>query len=144
MINIEALTPGEYKLGGCGLTICFGFHDTPFGECLIASTARGVCHLVFVEPGGRKLALEGLKTHWLNACFQEDLQFTSVLVKQAFSLEKDQQRGIRLLVRGTNFQIRVWEALLNIPRGYAVTYKRITTWIGIPQGLMRRRQRHWS
>ncbi|MEJ1407672.1 MAG: methylated-DNA--[protein]-cysteine S-methyltransferase, partial [Candidatus Sedimenticola sp. (ex Thyasira tokunagai)] len=132
MINIEAASPGEYKQGGRGLTIQFGFHVTPFGECLIASTSRGVCHLVFVEQGDHELALEGLKSLWTNADFEENAQQTSLLVKQAFTLEGDKRQGIKLLVRGTNFQVKVWQALLNIPQGYALTYGNIATWIGSP------------
>ncbi|MEJ1380923.1 MAG: methylated-DNA--[protein]-cysteine S-methyltransferase [Candidatus Sedimenticola sp. (ex Thyasira tokunagai)] len=132
MINIEAASPGEYKQGGRGLTIQFGFHVTPFGECLIASTSRGVCHLVFVERGDHELALEGLKSLWTNADFEENAQQTSLLVKQAFTLEGDKRQGIKLLVRGTNFQVKVWQALLNIPQGYALTYGNIATWIGSP------------
>ncbi|MES9897901.1 MAG: bifunctional helix-turn-helix domain-containing protein/methylated-DNA--[protein]-cysteine S-methyltransferase [Sedimenticola sp.] len=132
MINIEAVSPGEYKQGGSGQVVHFGFHDTPFGECLIASTVRGVCHLVFVEPGGRESALQDLKSLWVNAVFEEHPQQTSLLVQKAFALEGDRRQGIKLLVRGTNFQVKVWQALLHIPQGYALTYGNIAAWVGSP------------
>ncbi|MES9858455.1 MAG: methylated-DNA--[protein]-cysteine S-methyltransferase [Sedimenticola sp.] len=132
MINIEAVSPGEYKQGGRGLTIHFGFHGSPFGECLIAFTSRGICHLVFVQPGDRESALQGLKSLWTNADFKEDAEQCAALIKQAFSLECDNRQGIKLLVRGTNFQVKVWQALLNIPQGYLMTYRNIATSIDSP------------
>lgn len=135
-VSCEAVTPGEYKSGGEGLEIRYGYHSTPFGECLIAVTGRGVCGLSFVRPRGRVPALESLAKEWRNAQIAEDAAGTKRMVQRIFSGsglgERAAEGPLPLLLRGTNFQLKVWEALLAIPAGSVTTYEAIARRIGSP------------
>ena len=128
LVQCEAVTPGEYRSRGAGMVITYGFHPSLFGECLIALTGRGICFLAFVD-GGRKSALEQLRLDWENAVLKEDPTRTRSVVDQVFSPfslssgESKTFRSITLHVRGTNFQIKVWEALLRLPPGTAISYE---------------------
>ena len=132
-INTEAVTPGEYKTHGAGLVIRYGFHPTPFGEALIGLTERGICHLSFVQ-NSRETALMYLKANWSNATIQENSQATEALIEPIFSLDHNLS-PLSVFVTGTNFQLKVWEALLSIPRGNVTTYEQIATQIGQPGAL---------
>jgi AraC family transcriptional regulator of adaptative response/methylated-DNA-[protein]-cysteine methyltransferase len=132
-INTEAVTPGEYKTRGAGLTIRYGIHPTPFGKCLIATTERGICHLGFVE-GGEGTSIDHLADHWKQAVMIEDYQATAPLVTRIFSSGMS-DTPLKLHLRGTNFQIKVWEALLNIPAGAVTTYEHIAAQIGRPKAV---------
>lgn len=135
-VSCEAVTPGEFKTGGQGLAIRYGFHATPFGECLIAITERGVCGLSFVPARGRAAALESLEKEWRNAAVREDAAGTERIARRIFSgsgLGEGAAEGpLPLLLRGTNFQIKVWEALLAIPSGCVATYEAIARRIERP------------
>jgi AraC family transcriptional regulator of adaptative response/methylated-DNA-[protein]-cysteine methyltransferase len=136
-VTVEAMTPGEFKLGGRGLTIRYGFHPTPFGECLLAATARGVCGLNFVGADGPQGEVQGLQTRWPAAVLVEDPAATAPVVQSIFAppLAGGQAHSadtLRLLLGGTNFQIKVWEALLRIPPGSVCTYEDVAQWIGRP------------
>lgn len=131
-VTFEGLSPGEYKQGGAGLTISYGFHTTPFGECLLALTTRGICSLTFQDTTQRADALSDLRTKWPRAVFQEDTITTEAVVNQIFDNDSDRSRPFHLLVRGTNFQIKVWEALLKIPAGQVADYGSIARQIGSP------------
>jgi AraC family transcriptional regulator, regulatory protein of adaptative response / methylated-DNA-[protein]-cysteine methyltransferase len=131
-INVEAMTPGEFKLGGRGLTIRYGFHMTPFGECLLASTERGICGLNFVNGLGRDGELETLHARWPAAQMAEDTHATAALAARIFAPSQRKGETLRLLLAGTNFQIKVWEALLRIPPGSVCTYEDVAQWIGRP------------
>jgi AraC family transcriptional regulator, regulatory protein of adaptative response / methylated-DNA-[protein]-cysteine methyltransferase len=131
-VTFEGLSPGEYKQGGVGLTINYGFHATPFGACLLALTARGICSLTFQEKTDHANALADLKTKWPRAVFQEDMAITSNVIGQIFDPKADRTKPFHLLVRGTNFQIKVWEALLKIPAGQVADYGSIARQIGAP------------
>lgn len=130
-ITSEAVTPGEFKRKGAGLIIFYGFHTTPFGECLLAVTERGICGLTFVTNGEREQAVAGLRQNWLQAELVEDNNQTSEYAERVFSATPD-QRPLKLYLQGSNFQLKVWQALLNIPTGTAVSYDTIATWIGQP------------
>ena len=132
-VACEAVTPGEYKSHGEGLTIQYGFHQTPFGECLLARTPRGVCALVFVESGGREQALKELRLKWRRARLEEDPAATAPLIAQIFLPPEARTGTLGLFLNGTNFQIKVWEALLRIPSGSLVTYEDIALSIGMPK-----------
>lgn len=139
LVNIDAVTPGEYKQKGAGLTISYGFHPTPFGECLIAVTDRGICALHFVAAEGCEAALAGLRARWAEATLVERPAATQSLIDAIFAAPRETaaQAGAPLLpifLRGTNFQIKVWEALLNIPSGYALSYEDLAHAIGQPRG----------
>lgn len=129
-VNTEAVSPGEYKSRGAGVTIRYGLHPTPFGKCLIGTTDRGICHLSFVASSEGD-AIDDLVTEWKQAKMIEDHRATGALVEPIFDLG---YRGKPLTVhlRGTNFQLKVWEALLKIPAGAVTTYEGIASRIGKP------------
>jgi len=132
-VTTEAVTPGEYKSAGQGLTIRYGVHHTPFGKCLIATTERGICNLSFVESSEGK-AIDELVSNWQHAQMTEDFTSTAPLVARIFS-DFQPDSPLKLHLRGTNFQIKVWEALLKIPTGALTTYEHIAVKIGKPQAL---------
>jgi AraC family transcriptional regulator, regulatory protein of adaptative response / methylated-DNA-[protein]-cysteine methyltransferase len=129
-VNCEAVTPGEYKLQGAGLKIKYGFHPTPYGECFLAATERGICCLAFVSDQGREVVLNEMKTDWKNAEWIEDTVQTGKLIKTIFS--PNLKTPITLHLRGTNFQIKVWEALLRIPPGEVASYEDLADKAGNP------------
>ena len=131
-VACEAVTPGEYKSHGEGLTIQYGFHQTPFGECLLARTPRGVCALVFVESGGREQALKELRLKWRRARLEEDPAATAPLIAQIFLPPEARTGTLGLFLNGTNFQIKVWEALLRLPPGGLTTYQGLAEEIHSP------------
>lgn len=130
-VSTEAVTPGEYKHSGEGLEIRYGFHDSPFGEYLLAVTGRGICGLYFVTQRGRKGTLDELTRHWRQADLIEDPAATEPTSTQIFPGEEP-TGPLKLVLRGTNFQIKVWEALLRIPAGRVVAYETIADHIGHP------------
>jgi AraC family transcriptional regulator, regulatory protein of adaptative response / methylated-DNA-[protein]-cysteine methyltransferase len=131
IVNAEAVTPGEYQRRGEGLTVRYGFHPTPFGECVIAMTPRGICHLAFVHPVSRHEALDRVKRDWPEAKLVPDQDATRAAAAQAFPAPGvARQPGLALHVRGTMFQITVWRALLEVPTGDVTTYGAIAGAIG--------------
>ncbi len=132
MLNVVAATPGEIKTGGLGLRIRYGFHDSPFGDAMIASTDRGLCALSFVQGEDRETVLQELRARWPNAHLEEDAAATAATAQTIFGRSGGQ---ITLFLKGTNFQIRVWEALLRVPAGHAVTYEDIAYSIGRPTAM---------
>ncbi len=132
-VNIEAVTPQEFKTKGEGITIEYGIHATPFGECLIAATDRGICSISFVEENPDGL-LKELQSHWENARITKNPNSTKIFAEQIFSAEKKEK--LNLLVKGTPFQLKVWEALLKIPFGGLTSYQTIANAIESP-GAMR-------
>ena len=134
-VNLEAVTPGEYRTGGAGLRVDAGFHDTPFGACLLATTERGVCALSFVE-GDRDAAWADLEARWPNAGVVEAPRRTSAIAERIFEpLGRRSDRPLSLLVRGTNFQVQVWHALLRIPAGAFAAYEDVAQAIGAPRAV---------
>ena len=133
-VNAEAVSPGEYKSRGAGVTIRYGLHPTPFGKCLIATTDRGICHLSFVQSSEGE-AIDNLVADWNQAKMIEDYRSTSSLVEPIFDLGY-RGKPLNVHLRGTNFQLKVWEALLQIPAGAVTTYEGIASAIGKP-GAMR-------
>ncbi|MEX2650753.1 MAG: methylated-DNA--[protein]-cysteine S-methyltransferase [Alphaproteobacteria bacterium] len=126
-VACEAVTPGEAKRGGDGLTIAYGFHPTPFGAALVGATERGICWLGFVPEAGPDAALGRLKERWSAARLVHDQSATAPLAERAFA-----GGDVAVHLRGTNFQIKVWEALLRIPLGPAVAYEDVARAIGRP------------
>ena len=132
-VTAEAMTPGEFKAKGAGLEISYGFHPSPFGECLLAVTERGICGLGFVGEGGRSQALEDFKQRWPAATFRENSQKTRTYVDSIFSSQKRNGGDpVKLLLMGTKFQIKVWEALLRIPSGTVICYEDLARRVGKP------------
>jgi AraC family transcriptional regulator of adaptative response/methylated-DNA-[protein]-cysteine methyltransferase len=123
--TLEAVTPQEYKLKGAGIKIEYGFHQTPFGLSLIGITDRGICWLSFLTADqDPKSELEKLKMHWHNSVFYEHVSLTSDYINQIFSTGANPKK-LHVFVKGTNFQVKVWEALLKIPMGDVTTYQSI-------------------
>jgi len=132
-VSTEAVTPGEFKSNGAGLTIHYGVHHTPFGKCLIATTERGICSLGFIDGSEGKM-IDKLVNDWDQARMMEDYKATAPLVTRIFSgIESGQP--LKLHLRGTNFQIKVWEALLSIPSGAVTTYEHIAAQVGQPKAV---------
>lgn len=132
-VNLEAMSPGEFKTGGAGLQIRYGIHDTPFGKSLIATTARGICNLHFLDATDEQTAEQALRQSWSNAEVICDRQTTQPLRDVIFAPLTDRiQKSLTLLVKGTNFQIQVWRALLRVPSGRIATYQTIAETIGRP------------
>jgi AraC family transcriptional regulator, regulatory protein of adaptative response / methylated-DNA-[protein]-cysteine methyltransferase len=134
-VTCEAVTPGEYKSRGRGLDIRYGFHPTPFGEALLALTDRGICALFFAGEGERRAALDRLREDWSNAHCAVDQAATGAVARRIFAPVASAKGPLTLYLRGTNFQVKVWEALLSIPPGRLTTYERIARSIGAPQAL---------
>lgn len=133
-VSVEAVTPGEFKTRGEGIQIGYGFHPTPFGQCLVGVTARGICWLSFHENGSQRAALRDLQSHWSGARLVEQPMASRPVVNQIFSnVEKKQKSSLSLLLMGTNFQLKVWEALLRVPQGEVTTYENIGELIGAPK-----------
>jgi AraC family transcriptional regulator of adaptative response/methylated-DNA-[protein]-cysteine methyltransferase len=132
-VQAEAVTPGEYKTRGEGLTIRYGFHATPFGEALLGLTERGLCHLSFVQTS-HEAALSNLKADWKHASLLEETSATRPLLAPIFTL-RDYPTPLPVYLRGTNFQLKVWEALLQIPQGHLTTYEQVAAQIGQPRAL---------
>ncbi|MGH6718431.1 MAG: helix-turn-helix domain-containing protein, partial [Alphaproteobacteria bacterium] len=126
-VACEAVTPGEAKRGGADLEIAYGVHPSPFGACLIGATERGACWLGFALGDDTGAALERLTRRWPGARLRRDQAATATLARAAFG-----SGAVAVHLRGTNFQIKVWEALLRIPAGTAVAYGDVATAIGRP------------
>ena len=129
-VTLEAASPGEMKNGGAGIAIDYGFAKTPFGEALIAETKRGVCHLSFVDQG-RNAAHEVLKSQWPNAKVRRNDAGIAQLADKIFNDRGEtSNRRLRAFVRGTEFQLRVWRALLQVQAGSLTTYGRLAEAVG--------------
>lgn len=132
-VSLEAATPGEIKSGGAGLAIRFGFAETPFGKWLVGETARGICHLSFLDGESSEEAVAEMRENWPAADFTRDDAVARELSRSAFSKNQVGAIPFRAFVRGTEFQVRVWRALLQVPAGSAVSYGRVAHWIGRPE-----------
>ena len=132
-MQCEAVTPGEYKNRGQGLTILYGFHPSPFGECLLGTTSRGICWFRFIQHGDRRQALEQLQYRWRDAALKDQTNQTNLLLEQIFSPIRNYRKPLYLSVKGTNFQIKVWEALVRIPQGGMISYQQVAQHIGMPK-----------
>jgi AraC family transcriptional regulator, regulatory protein of adaptative response / methylated-DNA-[protein]-cysteine methyltransferase len=131
--TIEAVTPQEFKSNGKGLDMHYGFHETPFGECLIATTERGISHLAFIDETTKQNEFDRFVDTWHFAKRVHQPQITEGVVSQIFNREKANK--IHLLVQGTNFQLKVWEALLRIPQGAVSTYQHIANAVENPKAV---------
>lgn len=133
-ITTEAVTPGEYKYHGEGLLIRYGVHPSPFGKLLVALTDRGICFLAFIEGENINQAMQELTHRYRKAEIDQDQVITASLAEKIFAISQGyQSQPLQLHLIGTNFQIKVWEALLRIPPGQVVSYERLATAIGEPR-----------
>lgn len=131
-VNIEAVTPGEHKLGGAGLAIRHGVHDSPFGPCLLMHTERGICGLAFLDEGDDGRTLADMASRWPNAHLVSDPAPGAELAARAFAARGSGGDPLTLLMHGTPFQIQVWQALLRIPAGAVTSYQALAGYIGKP------------
>lgn len=129
-VNIEGMTPAEYKNGGEKLQIHYSFAESPFGNLIVASTPRGVCHLAFQE--NEEEALQALKARFPNASYQRKLDLMQQHALFLFQHDWSKLAQIKLHLKGTDFQLKVWEALLHIPMGKLTTYGEIASHLGQP------------
>ncbi len=135
-VRLEALTPGEYRRRGEGLEIAYGFHPSPFGECLLMHTERGVCGLAFTDPASRDDTLRGLSRGFEQARIFEAPERTEALARRIFSPGPVRTTSpLRVLVRGSAFQVKVWEALLAIPAGAVSSYAALASRVGSPRAV---------
>lgn len=132
-VHCEAVTPGDYKSKGKGLKIRYGFAVSPFGPCMIAATDRGICALEFVREGAEARRVEFLGIQWPDADLVEDDAHIIALAQRIFPAATGAAPApLYLHIKGTNFQIKVWEALLAIPFGAVVTYQDVAEAVGSP------------
>lgn len=134
LVSVDAMTPGEFKSYGRGMRIHYGFHPTPFGTCLIAITARGVCHLSFLNRDRsaiRASLIQELRSAWPNADMRRHSPSTRKIVTKIF--HRRRREKLALFLVGTRFRIKVWEALLKIPPGCVVSYHDVARSIDSPR-----------
>jgi AraC family transcriptional regulator of adaptative response/methylated-DNA-[protein]-cysteine methyltransferase len=133
-VNVEGVTPGEFKTAGAGIEIAWGIHESPFGDCLIATTPRGVCSVVFTSAQSAESAVDNLRAQWGGATITENPSRTAEIADRIFDVTPaTDSEPIRLLLRGTNFQINVWKALLRIPLGTVASYEDLATMANVPR-----------
>jgi AraC family transcriptional regulator of adaptative response/methylated-DNA-[protein]-cysteine methyltransferase len=135
--TLEAVTPQEYKQSGSGIRIEYGIHETPFGDALIGITERGVCWLSFINTDeDPRYELEKMKQHWHNSVFHQDQILTQDFTEKIFARKDAKaQRKMHLFVKGTNFQVKVWEALLKLPLGQVTTYQEVAIQLQSPRAM---------
>lgn len=132
-VTHEAMSPGEWKAKGEGLTMRYGFHSSPFGNALIMVTDRGLAGLGFADPGGEREALADMTRRWPAATYVADQAATAPYASRVFDpAQWSCEQPLRVVLIGSDFQLRVWEQLLQIPLGKAVTYSDIAARIGQP------------
>jgi AraC family transcriptional regulator of adaptative response/methylated-DNA-[protein]-cysteine methyltransferase len=131
-VKLEAMSPGEFKAEGAGLQIRYGVHESPFGNCLIATTARGICNLLFLNAIDEKIAEYHLRQEWAKAEIIGDRQKTKDICDRIFQPVATNSSPLVLHVKGTNFQIQVWRALLRVPFGGIATYQGLAESMGCP------------
>jgi AraC family transcriptional regulator of adaptative response/methylated-DNA-[protein]-cysteine methyltransferase len=132
-VTQEAMTPGEYKTGGRGLTLTFGFHPSPFGEALAVVAPRGLAGLGFVDAAGREAALADMQRRWPQAEFVQDQAATASFVRRAFDPDLWRpEQPLRIVLIGSDFEMRVWRTLLGVPLGTATSYASLAARIGKP------------
>ena len=125
-VTHEAMSPGEWKTGGEGLTVFFGFHPSPFGSALVMATERGLAGLAFADPGKERAALADMKRRWPRATYVENSARTAAVARRIFDPTQWQASApLRVVLIGTDWEVRVWETLLQIPMGRLVTYSDI-------------------
>ena len=133
-VGLEAMTPGEFKRAAEGIGIAYGVGKSPFGTTLIASTARGICHLSFVDGGSSRQLHESLQAQWPAATLRRDDDAAAALLARVFSAAgRVPEGGLSLWVSGTNFQIQVWRALMQVPFAGLLSYRQLAGLIGRPK-----------
>jgi AraC family transcriptional regulator of adaptative response/methylated-DNA-[protein]-cysteine methyltransferase len=133
-VTHEAMTPGEWKAGGEGLTLTYGYHPSPFGTALVMTTPRGLAGLALADPGKERAALRDMTSRWPKARYVEDFAATAATARRIFdpSLWRRDQ-PLRVVLIGTDFEVRVWERLLEVPMGRLISYSDLAARAGTPR-----------
>ncbi len=131
-LTIEAASPGEIKRGGEGLSIGYGFGFSPFGECMIANSSRGIIKLVFVDGKNKEQSISDLESEWPQANVTHDDLIATNLIQNIFNIENDEALSLRAYIKGSKFQVSVWCALLKIAPGVLISYGQLAQNIGQP------------
>ncbi len=125
-VTHEAMSPGEWKAGGEGRTVYYGFHPSPFGSALVMATERGLAGLAFADSGKERATLADMKSRWPKAAYVENSARTAVIATRIFDPSQWQaEQPLRVVLIGTDWEVQVWEALLQIPMGRLATYSGI-------------------
>jgi AraC family transcriptional regulator of adaptative response/methylated-DNA-[protein]-cysteine methyltransferase len=133
-VTHEAMSPGEWKHGGAGTRLAFGFHPSPFGTAIVIASGRGIAGLAFADAGEEQTALADMKRRWPNATYIEDYVGTAALAQRVFDTKLWRpDQPLRVVLIGTDFEVRVWETLLKIPMGKATTYSSIAADVNRPK-----------
>lgn len=133
-VTHEAMSPGEWKTGGGGMTLRYGFHPSPFGTAIVIATDRGLAGLAFADHGDEQTAFADMKRRWPNATYVEDTDGTTALAQRVFDTRLWRaDQPLRVVLIGTDFEVRVWETLLKVPMGRAVSYSDIACKINSPK-----------
>ena len=133
-VTHEAMSPEQWKAGGEGLTLAYGFHPSPFGTALVIATGRGLAGLAFADAGEDAKALDDMRRRWPRAELREDTAGTAALARRVFEPKLWQRdRPLRVVMIGTDFEVRVWETLLKVPMGRATTYSDIAARVCSPK-----------
>lgn len=133
-VQCHAVTPGEYRRGGEGMSFYCGFHPSPFGECLVVCNERGLTHLLFIADS-RQSAMMEVKNQWPAAKFIRDNSATQVYVDKIFSSQWSEKDPLYVNIKGTGLQLQVWQALLKIPEGHLTTYEELAKATGKPSAV---------
>jgi AraC family transcriptional regulator of adaptative response/methylated-DNA-[protein]-cysteine methyltransferase len=132
-VTHEAMSPGDFKAGGAGIVMRYAYHPSPFGEAIVVATDRGLAGIGFVDEGNRSAALADMKRRWPKADYVEDAAATGPLARRVFDpAQWRAEQPLRVVLIGTDFEVRVWETLLRIPLGRATTYSDIANRLGKP------------
>jgi len=133
-VTHEAMSPGEWKTGGAGMTLRYGFHPSPFGTAIVIASERGLAGLAFADPGDEATALADMQRRWPRADYIEDHSGTAALAQRIFDPRLWRpEEPLRVVLIGTDFEVRVWESLLKIPMGRATTYSDIACNVRSPK-----------
>lgn len=128
LITTQAMTPGEAKRKGLGVDVSFGYGETPFGEALLGWTNKGICFLGFGHEGGRDHLWSHFRQQWPDAILAEDKPLAEIKLTEIFT--GSEQKELKIWLRGSPFQLRIWEALLNLPSGVHCTYGQLASLTG--------------
>ncbi|MDC7786250.1 bifunctional helix-turn-helix domain-containing protein/methylated-DNA--[protein]-cysteine S-methyltransferase [Rhodoplanes sp. TEM] len=133
-VTHEAMSPGEWKAGGAGLVLDYGFHPSPFGTALIMGTSRGLAGIAFADQGGEAATLADMQARWPNATYVRDQAGTAALARRVFDPATWRpDRPLRIVLIGTDFEVRVWETLLRVPLGHLTTYSTVAGTLHSPK-----------
>lgn len=133
-VTHEAMSPGEWKKGGAGMKLQYGFHPSPFGTAIVIASDRGLAGLAFADEGDEQAALADMKSRWPLANYAQDRALTALLAARIFdSARWCADQPLRVVLIGTDFEVRVWETLLKIPMGRATTYSDVAHKISAPK-----------